>query len=79
MKFTKAQQKIIDTIKAVEADGNELSEIGGGWNKLSRRSARILVKNRVIVCKGRSRLRQDDMEMVYWTVWKLVENSEVVK
>jgi hypothetical protein len=75
MKLTKAQKAIIDTILDAEKNGHELSNIGRGYNKLSLVSADKLIEKGIIKVESRSRLRTDDMEMVYWTVYKLVPSS----
>ena len=70
-KFTKSQQAIIDAIVEAEKIGHELSNIGKGYNKLSLVSAEKLLSMGVIRMESRSRLRTDDMEMVYWRVYVL--------
>jgi hypothetical protein len=75
MKLSNAQQKIVNAIVDAESSGHELSQIGKGWNALSPVSADKLMEMGVIKRESRSRLRTDDMEMVYWTVYKLVPSS----
>lgn len=71
-KLTKSQQAIIDAIRDAEKHGHELCEIGKGYNKLSLVSAEKLIEIGVIRRESRSRLRTDDMEMVYWRAYVLV-------
>lgn len=75
MKLSKAQKAIVDAIIDAEKHGHELSNIGQGYNKLNLNSANKMVMNGILTVELRSRLRQDDREMVYWRVYKIVPSS----
>jgi hypothetical protein len=70
--LTKSQQAIVDAIVDANNNGHELSNIGKGYNKMSLKSAEKLIELGIIKIESRSRLRTDDMEMVYWRVYVLV-------
>jgi hypothetical protein len=70
-KLTYGQQKIIDLIYQSNMVGKELRHSEAGIN-FDQRSANALLKKGLIKSEIRSRLRTDDMDMVYWSVYILV-------
>jgi hypothetical protein len=65
------QQKIMELLADLDKSGHELSH-GGAGISFDQRSMNALIKKGLVKTEFRSRLRADDMEQVYWSVYVAV-------
>jgi hypothetical protein len=70
MKLTSSQQTVLNYINA---KGGELYTSDKNVNKTTVNS---LIKKGLIVEESRSRLREDDREMIYWRIYRIVTPLE---
>jgi hypothetical protein len=71
MKLTRNQQAALDFLKA---QGGSCSTDHDN-RSFDGRSMKSLVKKGIVEVLNRSRLRTDDMEMVYWSAYSIVKTD----
>jgi hypothetical protein len=73
-KITPAQQKILDFVNSkTQVQMRELNDM------FHAKALKNLLEAGVLVLEWKSRLRQDDMEMVYWTEVRLHNDSDTIR
>ena len=70
MKLTPKMTQALSDMKALES--SHLYETEGFTRKYGKATLNGLVKRGLVNLRNQSRLRSDDMEMVYWTSIELV-------
>jgi primosomal protein N' len=71
--LTAAQQKVLDSIKTQHK--GEIS-VDAANHTFNAGTLRNLVQKGVLTVESHSRLRQDDMEMVYWSTYRVTNKLE---
>jgi hypothetical protein len=70
--LTKAQKEVLSSIKSQHEGSIESNTANRLYNA---GTIRKLLEKGVLEVKGHSRLRQDDMEMVYWSTYEVVSSK----
>jgi TRAP-type C4-dicarboxylate transport system substrate-binding protein len=73
-KITPAQQKILDYV--ISKTTTRMEDLN---DKFHAKALKNLLEAGVLVREWKSRLRQDDMEMVYWSEVRLKNDSDVIR
>ena len=73
-KLSYHQEHIVWTIKNLASQGYELTPAGANIS-FKPQAMQALIKKGIVKEVTRSRLREDDREMIYWTAYELVPSS----
>jgi hypothetical protein len=76
VKITPAQQKVLNYLNAQVSKSANLQYLQDAFHKTAIKN---LIESGVLITEGQSRLRQDDMEMVYWTEIRVPTDADIVK
>jgi hypothetical protein len=71
MKLSVAQQKVVDFLNA----GSSTSSTAV-YREFNKKTVDTLLSKGIIALEHHSRLRTDDMEMVYWSTFRVVTKLE---
>lgn len=73
MKLTVAQMKVVETLRDFHRTYPEQDGMYGPVfeKEFNKKTIDNLLEKGVVVRESRSRLRQDDMEMIYWDIYRL--------